>query len=126
MKHLTLSLFLILGLATSVSAEDKPLAVGDVFFCEMLANVDYSFSEKRLKNYVLEQFKFTIASEEKITFGPSSNTFGNLTLFIYGFNPKSHISAKSSLEELTVTPSGYFTYTFHMASLLVTAQCDRF
>ena len=126
MRHLILTLSLILGLATSVSADNRPLKVGDVFFCEMLANVDYSFSEKRLKNYVLEKFKFTISSEEKIIFGPSSNTFGNLTLFINGFNPKSHILANSSLEEMSVTPSGNFTYTFHMASMLVTAQCDRF
>ena len=61
MKQLTLTLSLILGLATSVSANDKDFAVGDVFFCQMEAYVEWEWSAKRLQEYKRGKFKFTIA-----------------------------------------------------------------
>jgi hypothetical protein len=50
MKHLILTLSLILG-ATSVSANEKPFAVGDVFFCEMEAFTEWDGIVRKLKNY---------------------------------------------------------------------------
>ena len=125
MKKLLPILGLSLGLTTAANANDKPFAVGDVFFCEMLANVEYSFSEKRLKNYILEKFKFTISSEKAITFGQSSNTFKDLTLYIEMLSDDL-LLAKSNLEDLSVHKNGEFTYTFNLGDMMVAAQCDRF
>lgn len=69
MRYLILTLSLIIGLATSVSANDKPFAVGDVFFCQMEEYVVWEWSDKKLEQFKKEKFKFTIADSEIIKFG---------------------------------------------------------
>ena len=70
MKKLFLILSLTLSLTTAANANDKPFAVGDVFFCETLKHVGWVWAdEKQFKNYKLERFKFSIVDSKTIKFG---------------------------------------------------------
>ena len=61
---------LILGLATSVSANYKSFAVGDVFFCDTIKSVGWRWNEEqKFINYKLEKFKFSIVDKKTIKFG---------------------------------------------------------
>ena len=72
MKHLVLTLFLVLGLATSVSANDKSFEVGDEFFCTMDTYTVWDPSIKQLVNRTPEKFKLSIVDQGKIKFGNES------------------------------------------------------
>ena len=83
MKHLILTLSLILGLGTSVSANNKPFEVGDVFYCQMEAFTEWNWNERKLTNYKLEKFKFSIVDPNTVKFGSQGYFGGNVMKIDY-------------------------------------------
>ena len=82
MKKLSLILLLTLGLTTALNANTKNFAVGDVFFCETIEDVEWVWDENRLKKYKLEKFKFSIVDQKTIKFGTGSS-FENYEISIF-------------------------------------------
>ena len=127
MKHLTLTLSLLLGLATSVSANNKPFAFGDVFFCQTdkLVYYDWKADEERFGVYRNENFRFTISEDNTLRFGDSGILQGvEIDINLLGVR---NISAQS--ESTTVNVKGtWFSYamaTFNSITMIA-ANCDRF
>ena len=127
MRHLTLTLSLILGLATSVSAEDKPFKVGDVFFCQMdkLVYYDWKANGEKLGVYKNENFRFTISEDRTLRFG-ESGTLGRLEIPI-NFLTKRSISA-NSLNGTANLEGTWFSYASagYESITMIAATCDRF
>ena len=132
MRHLILTLSLLLGLTTSVSANNKSFEAGDVFFCQTEAYTDWDWEEKKLKNYKLEKFKFSISDEDTIKFG-SSGFLANEEF------PITFIENKMLYAARTFEALGHTTYTIsldrnnfsftkndYVAPSLGAATCDRF
>ena len=74
MKHLTLTLSLILGLATSVSADNKTLKAGDGFVCQMDFHGKWDSDDKVLYKDSLTKFRL-YADEQYIVFPESDHIF---------------------------------------------------
>ena len=117
---------LVLGLATSLSANDKPFAVGDVFFCETLKDVGWVWADdKQFKNYTLENFKFSIIDEKTIKFGKggSFNDFEMEIDDMYSLN----LRASSSISRLRLGGIQLiYTSNYVLGGSMQVATCDRF
>ena len=126
MKHLILTLSLILG-ATSVRANDKPFAVGDVFFCQMEKSVQWVWDdEKQFRNYKPERFKFSIVDNKTIKFG-STSPFSGYEMEITDMHGNFWINAKSEFAQLIVWEEKFsFIEANGLAIGLSAAICDRF
>ena len=126
MRNLNLTLSLILGLATSVSANNKHFSVGDVFFCQMEEFVSWEWKGgKGLVNYRLEKFKFTISDRNTLQFGQEgylSNAKLNITHLGTDLLKADEKFKKMSLER------GNFNYvaSYFDNATLIAAICDRF
>ena len=126
MKKLLLILSFTLGLTTAANANDKPFAVGDVFFCDMQINVDWNASEGGpLNHYRLDKFKFTITKHREIAFGQSGH-FQKVKLDItyMGGQLLSGNNANSKLS-LDGTNLNYVA-SYLAGPVLIVATCDRF
>ena len=127
MKQLLLILGLSLGLATSVSANDKPFAVGDVFFCEMEVFSSWDLSERKLKNYKLDKFKFSIVDPNTVKFG-EQGFFGEADMDIaYMAKMMPWLRAEDKYSKMNIK-DGDFTFVMSTttAANLIAATCDRF
>ena len=127
MKHLTLTLSLILGLATSVSANNKPIKVGDVFFCQMEEFTQWDVKERKFNYYELEKFKFSIVDPDTIKFGNQGH-LGGLILEIADFAKGYPFLTASTITSVMNIKDGNFTFiqaSFEVATLIA-ATCDRF
>lgn len=127
MRYLTLTLSLILGLATSVSANNKPFAVGDVFFCQMQAHVAWQGTEDKLKYYKLEKFKFSIVDSNTVRFG-AQGVFTDLTLKIGYFDRSlKMLEAEDTYAKMTLENDKFnYVSSISISAKLVAATCDRF
>ena len=126
MRHLILTLSLILGLATSVSANNKPFAVGDVFYCDTIKDVGWVWADKQqFKNYTPEKFKFSIVDEKTIKFG-KGNSFNDYEMSIeYMIWP--FLKAGTDYAKLTLHENEFgFVQSLSQANRLQVATCDRF
>ncbi len=126
MKYLTLSLSLILGLTTAANANDRPFAVGDVFFCETLKSVLWEWGGVRgFKNFKPEKFKFSIVDKKTIKFG-SSSSFKDVEMEIT-FMAMESLNATSDYSKLNLDGNQFgFTTSHSLWSSLQVANCDRF
>ena len=126
MKHLTLTLSLILGLATSVSANDKDFAVGDVFFCETKKSVGWVWAdEKQLQSYNLERFKFSIVDSKTLKFG-KDGSFNDYVMEITYMKGKI-LEAKTYYARLVLHKNNFnFSSSHGSGSSFQVATCDRF
>ena len=124
MKQFILSISLILG-ATVVSANDKPFAVGDVFFCQMEEFVQWNWNDRKLQKYVLEKFKFSIVNPNRVKFG-GQGYLGSLEMEI-DFVSQQWVSAQDDYSIMNIR-DGKFSYaqSTSKASSLIAATCDRF
>ena len=126
MKHLILTLSLILG-ATSVSANDKPFAVGDVFFCQMEAFTQWKGTDRKLKNYKLEKFKFSIVDLNTVKFG-RLGTFDDNEMKIDDFGYSLQwVTASDEFSKMRIERSNFtFAGVWFEDAALIAATCDRF
>ena len=126
MKHLILKLSLILGLATSVSANNKPFAVGDVFYCQMEEFVSWKWKDaERFKKFKLEKFRFTISDKNTIKFGQG----GYLSDMVLNISYLDSDLLSAAEEKGTISLEGAnFSYVnaFYAGAKLIAATCDRF
>ena len=126
MRHLILTLSLILGLVTSVSANDKPFAVGDVFYCEAVKSVGWRWNEEqKFIDYKSENFKFSIVDKKTIKFG-NDVYFNNYEMTIDYI--KMHTLTASTNIAILVLNNNHFNYTnaYVFGANLRAAKCDRF
>ena len=126
MKQIFITLSFLLGLATSVSANDKPFEVGDVFFCETLKFVEWDWNdEPKFKNYRPERFKFSIIDEKTIKFGKGTS-FNDYEMSIeYMIWP--FLKAGTDYSKLTLHENEFgFVQALSQFTRLQVATCDRF
>jgi hypothetical protein len=126
LKYLTLTLSLILGLTTAANANDRPFAVGDVFFCETLKSVLWEWGGNQgFKNFKPEKFKFSIVDEKTIKFG-SSSSFKDVEMEITSMALEL-LYAKGKYSNLVLNENRFGHTTSHsLWSSLQVASCDRF
>ena len=132
MRYLILTLSLILGLATSVSASsakekyiENAFKVGDVFYCVMDEFIEWNWDEKKFNKYKLEKFKFTITDKDTLQFGESGYlggwVFDIVDFYMY------HIYAETRYSELHIGPKNFvYSLISSNATNLILATCDRF
>ena len=130
MKQILVTLTLIVGLGTQVSADDKPFTVGDVFFCEMEMNALWGWDNKRLIKQKLERFKFSVISEDKIKFENSDyfsgkNTYYHLMHLGDLYLKAMRVSRPSGRLEL-LGKQFYHTTTHFAVPKIIFATCERF
>lgn len=127
MKHLILSLSLLLGLATSVSANDKPIEAGDVFFCQMEEFTQWDVKERKLKNYKLEKFKFSIVDPDTVKFGNQGYLGGTILKIAHFSKGYPFLTASDTLSLMNIK-DGNFTFVLSTSAVatLIAATCDRF
>ena len=126
MKSLTLVLYLILGLTTAANANDRPFAVGDVFFCETLKDVGWYWGEdQKFKSFKPEKFKFSIVDEKTIKFGGSSSFKGfDMVITLMELDV---LYAKANYSNLSLFGNNFGFSTSHSIwSRFKVANCDRF
>ena len=124
MRHLILTLSLILG-ATSVSANDRNFAVGDVFFCKMEEFVEWVWDQKKLLHYKQEKFKFNISDRNTLQFG-QGGFLNNVKLSI-SYLGTDILYAGGDYIKMTLD-GGNLSYTTSSfdSPILIAATCDRF
>ena len=125
-KRLLLILSFTLGLTTAANANDKPFAVGDVFFCETLKSVGWVWEgEPQFQNYRPERFKFSIVDKFTIRFG-SNGYFEDYEMPI-DTRIGQLLKAKAPLANLLLYKNklNYTTNSISETTVLV-ATCDRF
>ena len=126
MRNLILTLSLILGLGTSVSANDKPFAVGDVFFCQGEVLVEWDWEKKELIRYNTQNFQFSIIDDTTIQFG-TGGYLNEIEMSIerFGFQ-----TLKGRIVESSVFSLHQNKFTFAQShyndNKIITATCDRF
>ncbi|MDA9666390.1 hypothetical protein N9T72_01440 [bacterium] len=125
MKNLILTLSLILG-ATSVSAEDKPFKVGDVFFCETVKFVEWDWNgEPQFINYKPLRFKFSIVDQTTIKFasgGPFYSYKMSLEHMVWPY-----LKAETNYAKLTLHENKFgYVQSLSGAVKFHAATCDRF
>ena len=127
MKQILVTLTLIVGLGTPVSADDKPFAVGDVFFCQMDKLVDYDWKAtgERFRLYRNENFRFTISEDNTLRFGDSGVLQGvEVGIYLLGVQ-KLSAQSNSTTVNLNGTWFSYATVTYESITMIA-ANCDRF
>ena len=129
MRYLTITLSLILGLATSVSADNKSLKAGDIFVCQMDFHGRWDSDDKVLYKDSLKKFKL-YADEKYIVFPESDHIFFDALFKI--FWPQSEegaVMANMNNASLTFYQGkmniAYTDYNGGGATI-ISATCDRF
>jgi len=126
MKHLTLTLSLILGLATIANANEKRFSVGDVFFCQMEAFTEWNWKERNLKNYKLEKFKFSIVDAKTIKFGEGGYfQASDMSIDRIGSKVLKAVTSRNAVMSLH---ENKFTLasSYYLSGSVIAATCDRF
>ena len=123
MKHILLTISLIFG-ATAVSANNKDFAVGDVFYCQMEAFTKWNWNDRKLKNYILEKFRFSIVDRNTIKFGEQGYLAGKMKIDYLVLNS---LRANDDYSIMSIR-GGNFSYvqSTSKSSVLIAATCDRF
>ena len=125
MRHLILTLSLLLGLATSVSANDKPYEVGDVFYCQMESFLSWEWEKNKPTRYETEKFKFTIKDRKTLQFGQGGYLNGVTISINYMLGTLLDANKESAVLSLD---DGKLTYvsSFYTEANMIAATCDRF
>ena len=129
MRHLTLTLSLILGLATSVSAAVSSYEIGDVLFCHMTDFLEWEPEESQFHRREKEKFKFSIVDEKTVKFGSATSVFStrSFSMGYWSSNGNPNIRGHSSHSSFILTSRGKFNYVSSgMEPIVIMATCDRF
>ena len=127
MKHLILTLSLILGQATSVVALDKDFDVGDVYRCSMQEAQKWQWDQKEWKLYKLKRFKYSIADGEDglILKFDRHGGFGDMSIPIIKMLP-TRIDAKSEYRHVYIQGNKFsYSQAGSDGTSVVVASCIR-
>ena len=120
--RISLTLALVLLATTAIAKED--FKVGDVLYCEMLENVEWSFNDKKLTHFELTKFKFKIL-DNKIKFGKSSYFYNrgmDIVLMRHGL-----LNTYDRVGIVSLDQSNFnYVASYYDSARMIAASCDKF